>query len=502
MKSFYDTVVVGAGPAGLALAHALSHSGGNNNTILVMDSLGEIGGCHRVVRVPYHGHPLFTEHGPRVYMGNYHNFQSLLEDMGQGWDQMFTPYQFSIRQEAMRRSNLSYREFAYFVGAFLLFLWDGHYGKETTLQQFGEKHHFAPETMDRLDRFTRMTDGAGVDRFTVGQLFQAMDQNFFYNIYQPRHPNDKALFPLWEKFLRGRGVEFALDHPVVSLRDNKGTHTVWAIDKKHNTVGVQCGRVVLAVPPHAMARILRACPKDIRDSFLPYPQLLRVVEKTDYLPYLSMTLHWSTRQEAPRVHGFPVGEWGVLFVVLSDYMDMSGEYSKTLISCCLSYLDRPSHHTGKTAHQSPPDEVKQETFRQLRTAMPLLPPPNTILISPQNTYDHKARRWQQQDVSFFPDPSAPTIPSQGAIPGLYNVGVQNQKSPYALTTLESAVGNALILAHQLDPATQKLYPLRSPHTLRTPLRALLFLLVVSVLALALALARNNKKKKTTKRKKK
>jgi flavin-dependent dehydrogenase len=62
---YYDLVIVGAGPAGLALAHTSSSL---YRRILIIDKELEIGGCHRVKR-DVDG--LFTEHGPRIYLSIY-----------------------------------------------------------------------------------------------------------------------------------------------------------------------------------------------------------------------------------------------------------------------------------------------------------------------------------------------------------------------------------------------------------------------------------------------
>lgn len=499
MRPYYDYIIVGAGPAGLALAQYLRHTG---RSILILDSMEEVGGCHRVVRVPYEKtNKLFTEHGPRIYLSNYKNFQFLLKDMGQEFGSLFTPYRYSIQREVVRRmTSLTAREWAGLAGAFLLFLADENYGKKSTLQQFGRKHHFQNKTMDLLDRVARMTDGAGSDRYTMNMLFQLLNQSFFSAVYQPRSPNDVDLFRVWEDFLRlQNNVDILLGHDVVHLSYNKEIHrvqSVWAIDKKnHNTMEIKGDHVVLAVPPHAIARILKNCTETVRDSFMPYPQLLQFVENTNYIPYLSITFHWKTKQELPSLHGFPVGEWGVLFIVLSDYMDMDQEYSKTLISSGVSYLDRPSTHTGKTANQSTADEVMEETFRQLKTVMPLLSKPDVALISPQNSYNEKQKQWTQYDVSYVSSPEEKPMKNHGSIPNLSNAGTHNGHSQIAMTTLEAAVSNALALAHRLDPSTKTLFPFQFFWTLRDMVKLMVvFLFLVWVVVMSVLLLQKNKKK--------
>jgi len=498
MRPYYDYIIVGAGPAGLALAQYLRHTG---NSILILDSMPAIGGCHRVVREG--PHMLFTEHGPRIYVSNYKNFQFLLKDMGHDFQSLFVPYRYSVQGEMFKRmSSLSFREWKDLLGAFLLFLTDGNYGKKSTLQQFGKKHQFSHTTMDMLDRVARMTDGAGSDRYTMNLLFQLINQSLFYPIYQPCLPNDVGLFKIWEQFLRKQqNIEILLEHDVIHLNYNKeinSIQSIWAVDKKnHNTIEIKGHHVILAVPPHAIARILSTCHEKVKNSFLPYPKLVRFVQNTNYNPYISITFHWKKKeQNIQSIHGFPTGEWGVLFIVLSDYMDMKHEYSKTLISCCVSYIDRTSTFTGKTANQSTTEEVLEETFRQLKTVMPLLSKPDVSLMSPQNSYDYKNQTWTQHDISYFSSNKEKPLKNHGSIKNLYNVGPQNGHTQIALTTLEAAVSNALALAYRLDPAIKSKFPFQNFWTLRDVMKfvgSLLFVLLVVILFLVLY-----RKKQTTK----
>ena len=90
MKNYYDMVIIGAGPAGLTLAHCCSNMGLN---ILVIDREKSIGGCHRVIRTQ---DGLFTEHSPRIYLSNYVNVFRILSELGLKQDDVFTPYKYNM----------------------------------------------------------------------------------------------------------------------------------------------------------------------------------------------------------------------------------------------------------------------------------------------------------------------------------------------------------------------------------------------------------------------
>lgn len=495
MKSYYDYIIVGTGPSGLALAQCLCHT---HNSILLLDSVDAIGGCHRVLRVPYQEkYQLFTEHGPRIYPSNYKNFQMLLTKMGYSFESLFTPYRYSILVEIARQvwRNLSINEMMHLGLSFLLFLSDDQFGKQTTVLQFVQKHHFQPQAIQMLDRACRMVDGSGIDRYSLNRLFQIVNQSFFYQVYQPVQANDKGLFHKWHAYFEQHdNMDFLLEHDVLHLSYNRqinSIHSVWAVDKKnHNTIEIKCRNVILAIPPPSIARVLSTCHEHIKNSFLPYDRLLHLAQTTEYIPYICITYHWNTVQKITSTHGFPVGEWGIIFIVLSDYLQE--EFSKTLISTCVSYTDRKSLHTGKTANQSSAEEVMEETFRQLQQVLPSLETPTVSLLSPQCFYDTKTQTWKQKDISYFASIHEQPLPNHGKVKNLYNVGTHNGNSDYNATTMETAVINSIVLASQLDSSVSTQFPLQKITTLRFAF--LMFVCVLFVLLLLIAIIILFKKK--------
>jgi uncharacterized protein with NAD-binding domain and iron-sulfur cluster len=101
MKS-YDLIIVGAGPAGLALAHTSSSI---YRRILIIDKELEIGGCHRVKR---NSDGMFTEHGPRIYLSIYYNFFNLMNEMGLKVEDVFVNYKYSFYDVATSKILPSY----------------------------------------------------------------------------------------------------------------------------------------------------------------------------------------------------------------------------------------------------------------------------------------------------------------------------------------------------------------------------------------------------------
>ena len=90
---YYDLIIVGAGPSGLALAHTTSSI---YRKVLIIDKEQDIGGCHRVKR---NSDGMFTEHGPRIYLSIDYNFFNLINELGLNIEDIFVKYKYSIHDK-------------------------------------------------------------------------------------------------------------------------------------------------------------------------------------------------------------------------------------------------------------------------------------------------------------------------------------------------------------------------------------------------------------------
>lgn len=496
----YDVAIVGAGPTGLALAQSLAFSD-NDLKILIIDSHDNIGGCHRVERVRIQNAAidlknkgLFTEHGPRVYSSSYKTFKKLLKQINLDFDQLFTPYKFTISsiggQTVFR--TLSSRELFRLFLEFGKLMFNPSHGSGTTMADFMQ-NRFSDKSKELVDRVCRLTDGGGADKFSLNEFLQLFNQQAFYSLYQPRAPNDVGLMRLWQNALERTGkVTFLLNSDVQNLEYDKKTNSITNLTvispriPEDSAVGaepapIRAGKFVLALPPKNIAQIVGSSAPEVQNCFKPIDELRRFAEDTNYDVYISITLHWRSRLDLPDVYGFPWSEWGVIFVKLTDYMEV--ENTKTLISVAVSLLDRVSSRTGKTANQSSAQEVIDEvqhqlskTFTVLSNKNPEYHPPDFSIISPTNYYDTADKKWKSTDTAFISTSQGGGLPQTGAINNLYNAGTHNKLSQYKFTTLESAVQNGCILADKLYPGVE----LKGSElfTIRTALLILIIILVI------------------------
>jgi len=476
-EDIYDIVVIGGGPSGLALAHYCSNIDVNKK-ILIIEKEHDIGGCHRVRRVPvkYNNsiQNVFTEHGPRIYSSTYKVFSKLLDDLGLQFTDIFTPYNFSISTIGGDTiwKVLSYTELTYLVISFLRLTFDYNYGMDSSMFEFMIQNNFKKDSIDIIDRICRLTDGASSQNYTLHEFLQLFNQQALYTIYQPKYPNDTVLFKKWRKYLTSKNVDFMLNTNVKSLIEKDGNIKIVTSGKQ-----ILGKTVILAIPPINMVNILENSEGPIKNAFGDLNTLKTWAIKTRYIDYLSMIFHWDTILNLDKVYGFPKTEWGVAFIVLTDYMQFEETVSKTVISLAVTITDKKSSRINKTPNECSESELIQEVFYQLTLAFPYLPQPTFSLLSPGVIY--KNNQWISTDTAFISTSQQPFLDSSSkTINNLYNLGTHNGNHLYKFTSLESAVTNGLSLATKIYPDIQTKYTITSTIQLTDIIRIIIIILLI------------------------
>jgi hypothetical protein len=450
MDKIYDYVIVGTGPTGLALSWYLAKE---NKTVLLIDKETTIGGCHRVQRV----NGLLTEHGPRVYSDVYLNFIRMLKDMNLNFNELFTPYNFDISNVGNKK--LKFGEKVSFAIAFIKLVFNPIYGQDISMKQFMIENSFSAESTDYLERVCRLTDGAQTDRYTLFQFLQLINTQILYSLYQPTLPNDDGLLYYMEyKLKETKLVTFLLNHEVISI-DNKDNYisNVNIIDKATSLkYSIKGNKYILALPPKQLNKLILN--SSAKNAFGNINFMNTWANNNSYFEYIPITLHWKKKLDLPKIWGFPASDWGLAFIILSNYMKFKRnnelENSNTVISTAITFTDRKSLFTNKTADESNLIEIREEVMRQLRLSYPDIPEPDYFLISPQ-VYKNNGK-WINSDTAFVSTPDKNQyIPFKSIIyNNLYNCGAQNGTSNYHFTSMETAVANAINLFNELEPTAQ------------------------------------------------
>lgn len=438
MRERYDYVIVGAGPCGLTIATLLlllltinQNNNHNNIKIAIVERFKDIGGCHRVERISSERY--FSEHGPRIYSDSYVNFIQLLDNMmmhhqcdnivskepfcysnhsnNHVFDKLFAPYNFKMLQiNKMTLYNvMRFSEYVAFARVFISCMVirmerSIQYYKAMPLDAFLRDNQFALETIQMIDRMARLTDGAGIENYSVHQFLCLLDEQYFYRLYQPREPNDKGLFLFWKTFfqpyIENGSLTLIMEHSVCDIEQkiNDGSFIVKlsaaaeSINNRRHKRSIRANNVVLAIPPSAIVSSNIQFGKNIRsnadyqNSFLTNEAFLR---DTAYIPYICITFHWTSTPHASRpdgiisateyfsnrkdIYGFPKSAWGIAFIVLSDYMLFDRDQTKSketvvVISCAVSVIDRPNE-SGRSANDiSDPKAIIDEVYDELLKA--------------------------------------------------------------------------------------------------------------------------------------
>jgi hypothetical protein len=440
--SDFDLIIVGAGPAGLALSQCVSHL---NKRILIIESEKKIGGCHGVRRV----NGLFTEHGPRIYSDTYVVFKNLLKEMNVNFYDIFTKYNFSIANIGGETvfSVLSWSELLMLAGEFIKLMLNDNHGINMMMQDYLYNNNFNKESIEIIDRICKLTDGGGIDKYTLNEFLQLLNQQFFYSLYQPKKPNDEGLFKIWRDYLESKGVTFALNTEINEINIKNNQIQSIRLNNSNQMTIVYGKNIVFAIPPKNLLDVVNKynIPHNWGD-------LDTFAKETAYIDYISVSFHWDKKLDLPKIYGFPKSSWGVAFVVLSDYMPFEQETSQTVISAAITISDVKSNNNNKTANECNEIELIDEIILQLREAYSDLPQPTKAILSPGVKYDTSKKAWISEDTAFILTANKGFLPFQnGIIKNMYNLGTHNGKNYYKFTSMESTVSNSVVLSKILYP---------------------------------------------------
>ena len=469
----YDYIIVGAGPSGLALSWYLSNL---NKKILLIDREDSLGGCHRVRRV----NGLFTEHGPRIYLNNYKNMINILKQMGLSFDNLFVKYEFNMNEISDKIvSNFSIKEIITLSLSYIYFAFNKQPSKHITMLEYSNQHDFSNQAKDYINRLCRLTDGAGIDRYTLYEFFEIINQNMLYNIYQPRLPNDIGLFKYWKAaLLKTKNVTIQLNTNLIKINHNISNNLIQSLTIQSNNqmIDVNSKKYILAISPKSLVNILNNSSPNIRNIFGNYADLIKWKNESEYLTYIPIIFHWNEKIKLKKKWGFPSTEWGVASIILSDYMQFKNPLSKTVISTCITLPNNYSEYINKTPNECNQRELKEEVFRQLKTIFHNLPTASVVLVSPGIYY--KNNKWHTEDSAFMFTKFGYLNKHQ--YQNLYTVGTQNGNSIYAFTSMESAITNALFLLHELEPETYK-YPILESFTINKLLLNIIISIIICII---------------------
>ena len=456
MEKKYDYIIIGGGPSGLSAATMLSKI---NKSVLLIDSNTTLGGCHRVDRM----NGLFSHHSPMVYTDSAVNFRKFLKEINFDFYDNFKKYNFSLFSIFINTlfKEMGVREYFYFFKDFMKTMLIPSYLKDISIGDYMEKNNFNEKTIDTVDRLCRLSDGGDAFRYSANNFFQLPNQNIFYNLYQPKIPNDIGLFEKWKCYLLDKKVNIILNQKVIKLNE-KEKYIYLENQKKYNYK-----RLILCIPLKGLSKLV-----DIPKKF---------VKEKSYNEYISITFHYNKKIDIKNLHGYPKSEWGVYFVIQSDYTNLKG----TVISTTISKLNSKSNTTNKTANETKDiSELKKETFNQLKGSLTNLPIPDFSILN-KNVY-RDSDEWKTKDSSFLITPHQKEFNIKEFLDynlkdDLYTIGTHTGKSFYKATSIETAITNSINIMNLLEPDTRKYFTPSSGIYLKDIISVLCVILILFII---------------------
>ncbi len=467
--TIYDSIIVGSGPAGLTFATLAD----KKEKIMIIEKDKFIGGCHKVNRQKYENEYYFSEHGPRVYLSCYLNFKMILNKIGVKFKDLFIRYKLStlylIYEDIIKTNFYNFNEIWLITVNFFQLLINPNHAKNLSLYDFMKNNNFSEKAINYTDRYARIIDGGDITKVSLNSYLNILNDTLLYNSYQPKLPNDDGLFKIWKNYLNY--VNFKFDTKINKIEKENNIIKL-TTDKGHN---FYAKKVILAIPPINLYKILENSPEYLRtiNDFGEY------VEKTNYNTYISVTFHWNYEiKESLNKYGYINDtDWGIVKNVLTDYMKFKERNSKTVISCCITYLDKKSKYLNKTANEcKDKNEIIYEIFRQLKEIYNDLPLPTLAFIN--NYYDNG--EWKSNETAFLKTPNYNYIRNSKISDNIYILGTHNGNAKIHFTSLESAVTNAISLVNTIYKTD---YNIKRPFTIKDLIIIIIIFIIIIIIML-------------------
>ena len=281
------------------------------------------------------------------------------------------------------------------------------------------------------------------------------------------------MFKIWSNNLDKTGyVTQLLNTRISSIDKINGKLRLIATDNKY----IYGDNIIFAIPPQPMFRILSN--SFDRNLFGDFATLSKWEVESRYLVYIPIIFHWNEKLKLEKIWGATETEYGLVYVIMSDYMNFNDPRSKTVIVCTVKNSNNPSKVTGKTANECNENELIAEVFRQLKTIRVSLPSPQFSILDPG--VFKNGDKWDTIDTAYFYT-KARFVPDKSVIfSNLRWIGTHSGFSDYSFTSMESAMQNAVHLLHEILPETRKDIRIYEPFTVKKMLWIVVIVIVIMV----------------------
>ena len=392
-------------------------------------------------------------------MSNYYCLKDILRDFGVTFDDIYAKFNVTVTMRIFDLfKTLSLREFMILVVEEIKFLFggDNEYLKKITIQEFLTHHNFSKESVEYISILSGKIDGATITNFTMWEFLQMPNQYLFYSEYEPRVPNDVGLFKIWfDAMMKTGQIDIMLNTEIKSIHVN--------YIKTQNDSIITAHMYIFTIPPKPMLKILSQCPNP--NLFGPINEVIKWGTRSQFITVLTTTFHWDTKYNILNKEDNPDSAYRIAYLDYSSTTYFADPRSKTVVVCSATVLDRISPNNGKTANQCSPEELLKEIFAQFKSFQPHLPEPTVAILSP-DIYRTDDNKYETHDSAFVLTPMGHKSFNSESCSNLFWVGSHNGNSLNALTSMESAMENAIVFLHWLLPETKNKVLIHNIFTVR------------------------------------
>lgn len=461
----YDYIIVGGGPVGIILSLCLARN--NNNKVLLIDSNQSLGECHRIKKI----NGLLTEYEPKIYLSNFTTFENILEKFDINLYDYFKKYDFTIFGTFKNIiSNLQLREI-FILSLHYIFLGEMH--KSIKMVDFLSYYNFKDKSIVLIDSICKISDGAGIDKFSVFSFFKFFDINIMCDTYIPKYTNDLQLFEILQKKLMYFKVDILLNSKVVDLYREERKITSCMVIKNKEIMQYYAKNFILAISPSSIINIIsKSNDYKIQNCFGDLKKFKRFAKKNECDNFINIMYYWNKKITFNKISGILNTRWGIFCVMLSDYIKFENYHPKTVVSVSITKKN-VSPRLNKNPDQCTNEELIKETFIQMMSIYGKIPKYDNALLDKTKT--HNATFYHNNGI----------LEEYSKFNNLYNCGRHNgyYYNDYPFTSIESASINALHLYKKLNKIDGKNYKIILPNGFRKNMLVIIILLIIMYICL-------------------
>ena len=423
-------VIIGAGPTGLSLAHALAN---NNYDVDIIERDVQLGGSWNA---QWKDGKYFSENSPRVMGYSNVNLQNFLYDIGIKDHDVSNIYG-NIFQTNMKVGNFLKKHFN--TNDYLLFIW-GLINYKTFKTDISVK-----EWMDGNNFSVNAKKSIEIVSITLCDIPENTHINDFFGsmglviLKQFNEPNK------WHQLIENK---FRL---MPHVKIYKGTEVINLSGTKDNIQGAVCknlttgkvkliegDRFILACQSSGIGNIIKNSNTWIKNNWISYDWMKEWSENT-YYSDIGIQLHFREKIKFPEQWCWSCkDDWTIIMLPVGEWLTEKSKdpLVNTVWSACVVDMDTKSKRINKTANECSREELIEECVRQIRNADNTIPVPyKTTLSDGLIRIDNK---WKSKNTGFTRKKLG-NLPMQGNIPNLFALGCFTEGNIDGVAAIGSAI---------------------------------------------------------------